>query len=339
MFRRVLAALALLTFAVVLGIIAWPQLAGLQRTPIIAQATSLRAVLAGVALLCVVVAGLLALMWPGIRRAAGAVALLLLGFSLLQFAVLATRGGGDTAFQAKAPGDVTVLAWNTLGEMPTIETAAELAIGADADILVLPETTRPYADSLKNAIALGGTEMAVHHVHYDDISKARTTSVLVNVELGEYAIDSSVGNTDTLPSVVLVPVDGDGPRIIGAHPVAPVPGEMAGWRQGLQWLAARCSGANTILAGDLNSTLDHYVGLDPASERTGGLGDCLDGGRATGNGAVGTWPTNFPALLGAPIDHVMATDEWEFVGFRVVESLDDAGSDHRPVIAQLRPVG
>ena len=27
-----------------------------------------------------------------------------------------------------------------------------------------------------------------------------------------------------------------------------------------------------------------------------------------------------------------------FVGFRVVTSLDTAGSDHRPVVAQLRPV-
>jgi endonuclease/exonuclease/phosphatase (EEP) superfamily protein YafD len=59
---------------------------------------------------------------------------------------------------------------------------------------------------------------------------------------------------------------------------------------------------------------------------------------ATGNAAVGTWPTSFPQLLGAPIDHVMATDDWEVVGFRVIGSRDGEGSDHRPVLAQLRPV-
>jgi endonuclease/exonuclease/phosphatase (EEP) superfamily protein YafD len=277
-------------------------------------------------------------MWPGIRRAAAGVGLLLLAFALLQFAVLGTRGAGNGAFQSKAPGDVTVLTWNTLGEVPSVETVAELAIGADADVVVLPETTQPYAQQVADAMAVGGIRMAVHTAAYDDISKARSTSVLIDADLGEYVVDDTVGGTDTLPSLLLVPADGDGPRIVAAHPVAPVPGEMAGWRQGLEWLAARCAVPDTILAGDLNSTLDHYVGL-PGSTSTGGLGGCHDGARATGNAAVGTWPTTFPALLGAPIDHVMATDDWEFVGFRVVESLDDAGSDHRPVIAQLRPVG
>jgi endonuclease/exonuclease/phosphatase (EEP) superfamily protein YafD len=94
-----------------------------------------------------------------------------------------------------------------------------------------------------------------------------------------------------------------------------------------------------ILAGDLNSTLDHYTGLDAASDASGGLGGCRDAARVTGNAAVGTWPTNVPPLLGAPIDHVMATPNWDVVGFRVIGSLDGAGSDHRPVVAQLRPVG
>ena len=33
----------------------------------------------------------------------------------------------------------------------------------------------------------------------------------------------------------------------------------------------------------------------------------------------------------------MATPDWEIVGFRVIGSHDGAGSDHRPVVAQLRP--
>ena len=33
----------------------------------------------------------------------------------------------------------------------------------------------------------------------------------------------------------------------------------------------------------------------------------------------------------------MASDEWTFVGFRVVGTEDGAGSDHRPIVAQLRP--
>jgi hypothetical protein len=33
----------------------------------------------------------------------------------------------------------------------------------------------------------------------------------------------------------------------------------------------------------------------------------------------------------------MATPNWQFTGMRVIESRDDQGSDHRPVLAQLRP--
>jgi endonuclease/exonuclease/phosphatase (EEP) superfamily protein YafD len=56
---------------------------------------------------------------------------------------------------------------------------------------------------------------------------------------------------------------------------------------------------------------------------------------ATGNGGVGTWPTSTPALIGAPIDHVMATDAWVPVGSVVLTSMDGSGSDHRPLIVQL----
>jgi len=52
---------------------------------------------------------------------------------------------------------------------------------------------------------------------------------------------------------------------------------------------------------------------------------------------VGTWPAFLPALLGAPIDHVLATPGWTVSGFTVVQDLDGAGSDHRPVVAQLTP--
>jgi endonuclease/exonuclease/phosphatase family metal-dependent hydrolase len=94
------------------------------------------------------------------------------------------------------------------------------------------------------------------------------------------------------------------------------------------------------MAGDFNSTLDHYAGLTAKSARgDGDLGACHDGARAEKSAAVGTWPTSLPTSLGAPIDHVMASDEWAFTGFRVIGTEDGAGSDHRPVVAQLRPMG
>ncbi|MGB3910853.1 MAG: endonuclease/exonuclease/phosphatase family protein [Pseudolysinimonas sp.] len=337
MFRRVLSAAVIVLLGAALLLAAWPQLVGIQREAGVVQVTTMRGMLAAVAVLCAVLFTLVAALSVNLRRFAGAVALLLLLFAGIQFAVLSTRGAGNLAFETKAPGDLTVLAWNTLGDSPQAQVTIDLILTEDADIVVLPETSQEYARAVQSGLGAAGVEMQVIPLSYDLISKARSTIVLISEDLGEYARDDSRGGTDTLPSVLAVPVDGTGPTIVGAHPVAPVPGEMTGWRQGLDWLAARCAGDNVILAGDLNSTLDHYTGLDAASDASGGLGGCRDGARVTGNAAVGTWPTSVPTLLGAPIDHVMATGNWEFVGFQVITTHDGAGSDHRPVVAQLRP--
>ena len=61
--------------------------------------------------------------------------------------------------------------------------------------------------------------------------------------------------------------------------------------------------------------------------------------RGTDNAAVGTWPTMLPALIGAPIDHVLATPNWRVSGMRVIASHDGYGSDHRPILVQLSPAG
>lgn len=334
MFRRILAAAVLLALAAVLVIAVWPQLLGLERTPVIAQLVSLRAAAVALAAVLVVAFLLVALSSPPLRRFAASAALLLLVFCAVSVAVLATRGFGGGGFQTTAPGDVVVLSWNTLGDAPGAEAIAALAQEVEADVVVLPETSAETADIAAAILSAGGTPMQSLHLSLDDISKARTTAVLISAELGEYRRDDSAGTTDTLPSVLAVPVDGTGPRIVAAHPVAPIPGEMAAWRQGLQWLADRCAGQNVIIAGDLNSTVDHYTGLGTEG---GDLGRCHDAARATGDAAVGTWPAILPQLIGAPIDHVMATPDWEVVGFRVIGSQDGAGSDHRPVVAQLRP--
>lgn len=336
---RILSALVIVAVALGLVVVAWPQLLGIQREAIVVQVTTLRGLLAAIAVLLAVFFTLIALIWSGSRRFTGAIALLLLVFAGVQLAVLATRGAGGPGFQTKAPGDLAVVAWNTFGDAPGVESIAELALGADADVLVLPETSAEVAHQVAAAMAVGGSTMQVLVVAYDQIATSRSTAMLIGTGLGEYRIDETAGTTPTLPSVVAVPVDGSGPTLVGAHPVAPVPGEMASWRQGLDWLAERCAGADVIVAGDLNSTLDQYQGLDAASDTTGGLGGCRDAARLAGAAAVGTWPTILPPLLGAPIDHVLATDGWDVVGFRVDSSRDGSGSDHRPVIALLRPSG
>lgn len=42
-----------------------------------------------------------------------------------------------------------------------------------------------------------------------------------------------------------------------------------------------------------------------------------------------------PAALAAPIDHVLVGSAWIVRGFEMPTDFDDAGSDHRPVVAVL----
>jgi endonuclease/exonuclease/phosphatase (EEP) superfamily protein YafD len=181
-------------------------------------------------------------------------------------------------------------------------------------------------------------------VFYDEVSKARSTSVLISTELGTYVVGTGRSNTSVLPSVVAVPT-GAGPTIVAAHPVAPLPQYVGQWRSDLAWLAAQCEGDDVIVAGDLNATLDHMSGLEaPAVDVTGAetrtdLGRCRDAARLAGAGAIGTWPTGVPSILGTAIDHVLATPSWRVSGFRVIGDRDEQGSDHRPILAQLTRAG
>jgi len=335
MIPRILAAIFILAAAAALVVAAWPQLFSLEQTAVVAQVVSLRALAAAAALIAVVVLTLMALLSTRLHRFAASLAVVVLAFSALNVVVLASRGFGDLEFPTKTEGDVTVLSWNTLGDAPGATAIAELALLNDADIVTLPETTRELGFEIAQAMAAADRPMWVHTVAYDLISKSRSTTVLISVDLGEYDVDLSARTTSTLPSVVAVPQDGSGPTIVAVHAVSPVQGEMANWRSDLEWLAEQCRTNNVILAGDFNSTLDHYASLTDGADFA--LGSCTDAASATNNAAVGTWPTQLPSLLGAPIDHVMTTSGWSFTGMRVIESHDGYGSDHRPVVATLSP--
>jgi endonuclease/exonuclease/phosphatase (EEP) superfamily protein YafD len=337
MFRRVSAAVVIVAVAVILLVLAWPQLFSLQRTFGTAHVVSFRAGAAVVAVALVVALTLLGMLIRPVRRFFASLALLLVVFALVNAAVLGTRGFGDTAFDTAGASSVTVLSWNTLGDATGAEAIATLALDSGADILTLPETTKALALDVAAIMKAAGRPMWVETTSFDEISKSRSTSVLFSADLGTYSKDETVGQTATLPTVVLRPDDGSGPTIIGVHAVAPIPGEFANWQTDLAWLADTCAGENVIMAGDFNATLDHMSGLASSADTT--LGACADAGLASGNGAVGTWPTTLPALVGSPIDHVMATGNWRVTGMRVVQDLDTRGSDHRPVVVQLDPAG
>ncbi len=337
MFRQILAAIVILATALVLLVVAWPQLFGAAQLPGLAQLVSLRAASTSVGLGIVALLVLVSLIFVSARRFAASMAVIVLVFCLINLAVLSARGFGNSTFAEASEGDVTVLSWNTLGDLPGADAIAQLAVEAGADIVVLPETSRAAGEAVASRMGEAGLPMAAHTASYDEISKARSTTLLISAALGEYSVDELAETTTVLPSVVARPADGSGPTIIAVHVVAPIQGEMENWREDLQWISNACTGGDVIMAGDFNSTLDHFAGLGTTAGAA--VGECVDAAVTTDNAAVGTWPANLHALLGAPIDHVMSTPNWLATGMRVVEAQDDSGSDHRPVIAQLTPTG
>lgn len=337
MIARFLAALVVVAVAVIAVVVAWPQLFGLQLATGLAQAVSLRGAGIAIAASALVLLVLVALASKRARRFVTSLALVTLAFCLVSLAVLTSRGFGDTSFETKGESDVTVLAWNTLGDLPGAATIAQLALDEGAQIVSLPETTEETGIEVAELMREGGSRMWVLTWPYDTVSKARSTTLLISPDLGEYTFSRDERITAVLPTIVAEPVDGTGPTIVAVHAVAPIQGQMRNWRADLASLAEVCQGDNVIMAGDFNSTIDHYAGL--ATTTGAALGNCFDAAQASGNAAVGTWPAEAPALLGAPIDHVMQTPNWRVSGMRVIDHFDDSASDHRPIVAQLSPAG
>lgn len=320
-------------------VVTWPQLFHLERTFPIAQIVSFRGIVAAGFAALLLLSLLFALARP-IRGLALAIAAICLLAGAGNVAVLVHRGIGNEALPAKTDSSVRVMTWNTAGSATSPETIAQIAVGMTADIITLPETTIETGEQVAVLMRDLGRPMWAHHAEYGEYGidgwDSTSTTVLVSPEMGEYSVIESSqdgsSNTSTVPSAVAMPVSGDGPIVVAAHAVAPRQEYMEHWRHDLQWLADQCTAQNVILAGDFNATLDHMAGLGVDG---GALGRCHDAASETGNGAVGTWTTDIPALAGAPIDHVLVTPYWRVTGSTVLKSLDASGSDHRPLIVQL----
>lgn len=307
-------------------LLSWPQALGAERLPLVAQLISFRAALA----IALVAGALLFAVIAFARRrwsVAAALALVMLAGSLANTGVLLARSGGSDG--VGAGGDetaVTVLAWNTLGGAASPQSIAQLVIETDADIVSLPETDERAAAEVARLVGLEGKTMAADTTRGPEGDSDVPTSVLISRDLGEYRLDETAGSTPDLPSGVWVPVDGTGPTIVAAHPLPPLPGISAQWSAGLDWVGERCDDPDVIVAGDLNATVDHLAST---------MDGCRDAAIESGVAAHGTWPSSAPAWLAAPIDHVLVGAGWEVRGASVITASDDAGSDHRPIVAEV----
>ena len=339
MIARLVAALLILALAGVCLVLGWPQLFGLEMAMPIAWVVAMRGLSAAIAVAGVLLFTLIALVSRPASRFAASVALVHFRFAGFQTLVLGSRGIVAAGLGDAGDGTVSVLAWNTMGDAVPAEDIARLIEQTDADVVALPETTSAHGEAIVALLEAedAGPGWQAFTFAYDQIRKARSTTLLVSERLGEYRADTSRTTTPGLPSLLATPVDGSGPRLAAVHPIAPV--QIADWREGLDWIAEVCAAdaGSVIVAGDFNSTIDHWARLADPAVPNARLGACLDAAEAGGQGGQGTWPTDLPALLGSPIDHVIHSADWDTVGVRVIGSHDHAGSDHRPVLARLSP--
>lgn len=341
--RRVLGLVVVLACALGMIALTWPGVFRLERTFPIAQVLAFRVFVAlGFAALAVVF--LLFCFSRRTRPVAFALVVVCLVGAGGNAVTLAMRGFSSDELPAKTAGSVRVMTWNTAGSIEDPSRVAQIAVGMDADIVALPETNARTGEAIAIAMRGLGRPMWVHDVDAADWDAgkwdATRTTLLISPDLGDYSVIRSsqdgTSTTTVVPSAVAMPVDGNGPTIVAVHAVAPREAYAGEWDADLRWIADQCASSNVILAGDFNATVDHFAGL---GTNGGQLGDCTDSASEAGAGAVGTWPTSLPALVGAPIDHVMHTPNWTVAGAIVLRTLDDAGSDHRPLIVQLDPVG
>lgn len=336
---RLLGILITVLFAIASAIVVWPQFFQLEQTFPFAQLVAVRGLVLA-AFLAIALLSLLLLFARPLRGFAASILIVALLGAVATGAIGAMRGFGTGALPAKTDDSVRVLTWNTAGEAVSAETIADAIVAQEVDVVTLPETAESVGERIAVMLRDQGRPMWVHHVRFGNVDngpQAWETTILISPELGDYSVIASSedgsSNTGSVPSAVAMPVSGDGPTIVAVHAVAPRIQAMEGWQSDLSWIADQCPQGDVILAGDFNATLDHMARLGTSG---GDMGYCRDAASRTGTGLTATWPAEYPELIGAPIDHVMASQNWDPTGSLV---LDAAGSDHRALVVQLEPAG
>ncbi|WP_455356192.1 endonuclease/exonuclease/phosphatase family protein [Streptomyces sp. SYSU K217416] len=138
-----------------------------------------------------------------------------------------------------------------------------------------------------------------------------------------------------VPGVLAMPgavarIGGRSVQLQLAHPLPPIPGGIALWREELGALrdyAARVKGTPALVVGDFNASQDHAAFR--ALLDAGGLHDSA---RLAGRSRTPSWPADNALIPGTQIDHVLAGDDFRA---RSARFLDLAHTDHRALLVEL----
>lgn len=213
----------------------------------------------------------------------------------------------------------SVLSLNVLQSNHDYARTARLIDRVSPDILLLMETDQRWANALADQLG--------RYSHRLGRPLGNTYGMILATRLGMRDGSIETIARENTPSVHAELTAKHPFRVIALHPRPPVPGQDTDARDAEIAVAARRVARErlpVLAIGDFND-----VAWSHTSQLFKRIGGYLD--PRVGRGTFATFPAWAP-LLGWPLDHVFVTPEFEV---RSMEVLENVGSDHLPIYAEL----
>lgn len=213
----------------------------------------------------------------------------------------------------------SVLSLNVLQTNRDYQRTASLIDRVRPDILLLLETDRGWEKALSPQLR------QFPHILARPLDNTYGLIFATRLDMRQGRIEA-IAEADT-PSINAVLTAKSPFRVIGLHPRPPVPGNDTEARDAEIAVAAQRASLEklpVLAIGDFND-----VAWSHTSHLFKRIGGYLD--PRIGRGTFATFPAQAP-LLGWPLDHLFVTPEFSV---RSLSVLEDVGSDHLPIHAEL----
>ena len=214
-----------------------------------------------------------------------------------------------------------VLSLNVLQKNDQYDRTAALIEREAPDVVLLMETNQAWIDALQPVLSQYGFRRDMPL----DNKYGMAFATNLTVDRAEMIANTNA-DTPTLYATMRM-ADGALFELIGLHPRPPLPGESTESRdENIAKAGARTSGdtQNVVTIGDFNDvpwsrTTQNFVAM-------GGYAD-----PRVGRGTFATFPADY-SFFGWPLDQLFVKNGVKVKSFRVLE---DVGSDHLPIVADL----
>lgn len=256
---------------------------------------------------------------------------------VITLATIATTAGSqskDANTTATTIGKpLRIVHFNVLVGNPRNEDIARYIADSNADLVFLMEVNENCLNALRthcDGYIIAAAQPRDHPFGFALLSRSQSTSGwTLNQTTIIQGLGAAPGNdldrAATPPAIEAVMQREDKTiTVLGLHPPPPVNNRW--WKINLAQLRAAADWANnqttpTLIIGDLNATPWSIGFRDLVS--CANLIDARDG-----RGLATTWPANWPAFMGFPIDHSLHSRELRTIDRQIHQGL---GSDHRAV--------